>query len=227
MDTFVKHSALYDAHTAHHAIFADRGGWAVASRYGEVEAEESRVRASVGVIDLSEAAKFEVSGRDLATWASQRFGAEPVAPLRAWRSDGAVSVSGLWCRLREDRGIFIASGESSAIEMRLQPSEHETAHLTDITSVYTLLRIAGPETIPLLRKFTSLDMRSSRFSNLSCAQATIAKVRSLIVREDVADLPACWVMCTRDYAEFVWESLLHAGASPFGCEVMEKIGIKD
>ena len=72
--------------------------------------------------------------------------------------------------------------------------------------------IAGPNTRALLSKLTSLNLE------LTTAYGTVAHVRSLVTRDELGFL----VMVPRDYAESVWEAILHAGEefhiTPFGLE---------
>jgi heterotetrameric sarcosine oxidase gamma subunit len=229
MTSPLKHSALYDVHAAHRAAFATVADWRVPARYGDPRDEARRVREGVGVIDRSDTGKFEIAGRRLGAWIAQRFGDEgAVAPMQACRVAVDVHAPGLWCRLREDRGMLLISPEhATSIHAILALSTGEGVHLTEVTPVYTALQIAGPQSIPLLRKLTPLDLRPARFPPFACAQAMVAKVRALVVRDDLGDLPSFWLLVTRDYGEFVWETLLHTGAglgiAPFGYEAYERV----
>ena len=83
-------------------------------------------------------------------------------------------------------------------------------YVTDVTSVYKQFLLAGPRGRDVLRKLTSLNV--SKLPDLACAQASLAHVHALVLRQDLGSVPAFHLLTTRDYAESVWESLLHAGA---------------
>jgi glycine cleavage system aminomethyltransferase T len=91
---------------------------------------------------------------------------------------------------------------------------------TDVTSVYANLFLAGPQSRAVLGKLTSLNVSDARLANLSCAQASLAHVHSIVLREDIGSLPAFHVLFSREYGESVWESIVHAGhefhLQPFG-----------
>ncbi len=95
----------------------------------------------------------------------------------------------------------------------------------DITSVYAALLLAGPQTNELLRKLTSLNL--SHFANGNCAQASLAHAHAILIREDLDRLLSYKVLVTRDYAESVWESILHAGRefhiAPFGLNALDRL----
>jgi heterotetrameric sarcosine oxidase gamma subunit len=85
-------------------------------------------------------------------------------------------------------------------------------YVTDVTSVYAQFLLAGLRSRDLLRKLTSLNVSDRKLPNLACAQTSLAHVHTLVLRQDLESVPAFHLLVTRDYAESVWESLLHAGA---------------
>jgi len=82
---------------------------------------------------------------------------------------------------------------------------------TDVSSVYTGLRLAGPRSKDVLGKLTSLNTRNAAFPNLSGAQASVAHAHAIVLREDIGSIPSFHLLVGRDYAESVWESIVHAG----------------
>jgi len=100
------------------------------------------------------------------------------------------------------------------------------AYITDVTSVYAQFLIAGPRSRDILRKLTSLNVAALR--NLDCGQAAVAHVHAIVLRDDFAGLPAFHVLVSREYAESVWEAVLHSGhefrAAPCGFEALEQLG---
>jgi len=81
----------------------------------------------------------------------------------------------------------------------------------DVSSVYTCLRLCGPRSRDVLNKLTSLNVSSAAFPNLSCAQATVAHVHAIVIRDDIGPMLAFYLLVSREYAESVWESTVHAG----------------
>jgi glycine cleavage system aminomethyltransferase T len=97
----------------------------------------------------------------------------------------------------------------------------------DVTSVYTVLRLVGPKSREVLGKLTSLNVSNTALPNLGCAQASLAHVPGIFLREDIAAIPAFHLLVTRDYAESVWDAILHAGHEfhlcPSGVEALRSL----
>jgi glycine cleavage system aminomethyltransferase T len=83
--------------------------------------------------------------------------------------------------------------------------------VTDITSVYSAILLAGPDSRDVLQKLTTLDVRDSALPEGAARQTRLAHVNATILRNQ-----GFLILNTRDVAEHVWETLLHAGARPFG-----------
>lgn len=96
---------------------------------------------------------------------------------------------------------------------------------TDVTSVYASFRLAGPRSKDVLSKLTSLNVADVALPNLSCAQADVAHVHTIALREDMGSSPAFHLLVSREYGESVWEAIVHAGNEfhlcPFGLNAVQ------
>ena len=96
---------------------------------------------------------------------------------------------------------------------------------TDVSSIYANLLIAGPRSKDLFAKLTSLRLSDDALPSGACAQASVAHAHAIVLREDLPQTPAYHVLVSREYAESVWESILHAGHEyhlhPFGLKALE------
>jgi aminomethyltransferase len=96
---------------------------------------------------------------------------------------------------------------------------------TDVTGVYADLFLAGPWSNAVFGKLTSLNVSTGKLPNLSCAQASLAHVHTIVLREDLGSIPGFHLLVSREYAESVWESIVHAGhefhLQPFGLEALD------
>ena len=86
--------------------------------------------------------------------------------------------------------------------------------MTDVTSVYSAILLAGPKSREVLQKLTTLNVRESSMPEGAARQARLAHVNATILRSDCRGLPGFLILSTRDVAEHVWEALLHAGGAP-------------
>jgi heterotetrameric sarcosine oxidase gamma subunit len=100
--------------------------------------------------------------------------------------------------------------------------------VTEVTSVFAQIVLAGPHGRDILRKLTSLNVSEAALPDLGSGQTTLAHVRgTILLRQDLGKLPAFHILVGRDYGEDVWDSLLHAGhefdLAPFGLEAFEAL----
>lgn len=82
--------------------------------------------------------------------------------------------------------------------------------VTDVSSVYSAIRLAGPKSREILQKLTTLNVNESAMPVGAARQTRLAHVNAIILREQDAFL----ILNTRDVALHVWEALTHAGAQP-------------
>ena len=217
-----KQSSVHAAHVEHGAVMAHKAGWVMPERYADLNDEASRVQQGVGLIDRSDIIKIDVKGSALQTWVKQTFDADITAQeaCRGITDDGTVRIC---CLMRVDWGLMIVPTPHTAERVdTLMEHAPRALHMTDVSSVYTALQLIGPRCLDVLQKLTSLDLRPSLFSNLTCKQGTIAKVPGLMLRDDLAAYPSYWIFITREYGEFVWETICDVGKAcdliPIGYE---------
>jgi glycine cleavage system aminomethyltransferase T len=101
------------------------------------------------------------------------------------------------------------------------------AEAIDVSSVYAVLRLAGPNSREVLRKLSSLNVSDTVLPNFGCAQASLAHIPGIFLREDIGTIPAFHLLITRDYAESAWKAILHAGHEfrlcPSGVEALHSL----
>lgn len=105
-----------------------------------------------------------------------------------------------WWRLAAGRYLVIGD-----------PPLEAPAEAIEVTSVYANLLLAGPRAKDTLGKLGSLNTSETSLPNLSCASGSLAHAHAIVLREDIGAMPAYHLLFSRDYAESVWESILHAG----------------
>jgi glycine cleavage system aminomethyltransferase T len=86
-----------------------------------------------------------------------------------------------------------------------------SSSVTDVTSVYSAILLAGPMSRQVLQKLSTLNVGDAAMPEGVARQTRLAHVNAIILRSE-----GFLILNTRDVAEHVWEALLHAGARPFG-----------
>src|SRR6202046_2317828 len=86
-----------------------------------------------------------------------------------------------------------------------------SSSITDVTSIYSAILLAGPKSREVLRKLTTLNVSEAAMPEFSARQTRLAHVNATTLHNQ-----GFLILNSRDVAEHVWQALLHAGASPFG-----------
>lgn len=217
-------------------------GWHRPDYYTAVADEVQTIRERVGLSDVSPVTKFDIQGKDalsalvrrLALGATLRGGqVVRLSPQTLSIDSEQNRLDGRLCCLTQDHA-FLITPPSTAGEVRqaLSPSNEPAPnvtcfHMTDVTSSFTAVQIIGPQGGELLRKLTALNLNLPAFSNLSCAQGSVAKVHALVMRADVKTQLAYEVYCRREFGEYMWETLHDAGQEfgvvPFGIAAQRQL----
>jgi glycine cleavage system aminomethyltransferase T len=86
-----------------------------------------------------------------------------------------------------------------------------SSSVTDVTSIYSAILLAGPKSRDMLQKLTTLNVNDKAMPEGAARQTRLAHVNATILRGK-----GFLILNTRDVAEYVWQTLLHVGAHPFG-----------
>lgn len=221
----VKRTPLYRTALALGATLTDHAGWQVAARFRSPEEEAQQAQAGVVLADTSWLDKVEVRGRRLDPVARQVAGAT-VWPLAA----GEVLVT---CepldmpavrQAIQDQALPLSLGERSGEGSN---TESPSLSVTDVTSVYAALVVAGPHSRAVLQRLTALDLSDPAFPDLVCARTGLAHVHATILRQDLGPIPAYWLLVGWEYGAYVWDAVLHAGEAlgitPIGLEALHRL----
>lgn len=187
-------------------------GWQVPASFTSADDEAGNVRESVGLADISWTLKYDLKGQGLK-------GRPTVGPEATW-----------WPLGRHHGMITCEPPAKGAVTECLQQIQNARAdhslplpfYVTNISSVFTHLLLAGPHSQDVLRKLTSLKLSDDVLGDSNCAQAAVAHVHAIVLRKNLRAIPAYQILVSREYGESVWESLLHAGnefhITPFGLQ---------
>ena len=168
-------------------ITVDRG-WEEVAHFTSPEEEAEAVRRSVGLADCSSMPKFDLQRGNLNS--APGLGAE----AQAWRLRAGRYLVTCPPRNRdlveEELHRYVAAACASS----------DAAYLTDLTSVYAALLLAGPRSPEVLRKLVDLDVSDDAFPNLTCAQTGVHHTYAILMRRDIESLRAYLILVNRNTA---------------------------
>lgn len=196
---------------------SNRFGWRVAEEFASSDSEVVTLRESVGLADWSWLPKFDLRGGSLR------------APPRL--GHGATS----WCLGRGHYLVTCMPKDSEALtaslEERRTGSRGEAPpkfYVTDVTAVYAALLLAGPRSVDVLNKLVDMGVPDRTPPQSGCVQIGIAHVRVILFRWDVGSNQGYLILVHREYAEWLWNVVSHAGREfalqPLGLLACEQLG---
>lgn len=218
-DYFIKQTALFNRHRQHGASWIEHHGWQVPACFVTVEGEAACVRRGAGLADLSWMLKFDLKGYGLKSLPALGNRALPwvLAPLHFLLTCDPSDREAVTESLQH----FPVAGRALSLPPPI--------YVTEVTSVYAQFMLAGPRCRDILSKLTSLNLSESSLPDLSCGQSSVAHVHTIILREDLGDIPAYHLLVSREYGESVWEFILHAGhefqLTPFGLQAQQLLRV--
>ena len=84
-------------------------------------------------------------------------------------------------------------------------------HVVDVTSAFAGLLLAGPHSREVLRRLAAPDVSDSALANRQCISAKVAGIHTRLLREDLHGILAYTLLVGTEYAEYAWDTILHAG----------------
>jgi sarcosine oxidase subunit alpha len=229
-------SALHHKHLQLGADMVELRGWQRPACYTGAEDEICRLSEAVGLCDVSPVGKLNVQGEeidhflDAAILDFDKMGVGGVS--RGQLVTGDLQQAAEIARLAYDELLMLtAPGQAAAVMSLLEEHRYKCVHIVDITSALTGVRLAGPDTRHVLSRLTELDIGPDALPDWSSAQAKIAEVSGILVRRDAGDLLGFDLYFSRDYGEYMWESLMEAGEDylivPFGIDALGRLEFED
>jgi glycine cleavage system aminomethyltransferase T len=209
-----RQTALFHKHEQAGANLVDHHGWRVPAYFTYAQKEAEQLSKSAGLSDVSWTVKLDLKGYGLKT-------PPELKASRAWRLGPQHYLA--TCDPSASEGVLAQLRSFSAPpDLSLPPP----VYVTDVTSAYAQFLLAGPRSREVLRKLTSLNV--SALANLACGQSSVAHVPSIILRDDLGQIPAFHVLVGREYGQSAWDAILHAGhefdIAAVGLKALEFLG---
>ncbi len=212
-----KRSPVHHEMTQSGATLIEVSGWYVAEDFGDAEREALKVRSGAGISDISAHRKWEIKGSELSEWAKRLLSGN-VPEVGRSTCLGLSSFS----RVSQNESLLVLGMIDAAIPALINKSDPQSSclHILDRTDGYGGFLLCGPRVRAVLAGLTSLDLRESKFPDLSCAAGPLAATRVFVVRRDQFGLPAYEIFFNREYGQYLWRVVMEAGReyeiTPFG-----------
>ena len=189
-------------------VFEERDGWSVATSFGAVVAERSRIAQTVGFADRSWMRKFEL--RTGAGTAAAGDGSLAPATMEAFGTATRTADGGWRCPVTPERTLLLG-GREPLVDDAL-----------DLTCAHAALELAGPLAGECLARFCAIDVRPSVLPVGGFRPGSVARTPGYLLRTrpDALLILTGWA-----YGEYLWETVATAaqrlGGGPVGTEALD------
>ena len=198
----------------------DTFSWYRSSDFDTVGAEARAVRASVGLMEATNFAKYSVRGSGAAEWLDRMLtcrlppaGRMTLAPML--KEDGKLIGDFTLANLGDEGFFIVGSGLAEEYHMRWfeqhlpdDGSVTVTAHGSDLCG----LAIAGPRSREVLAAVTTADLSAEAFRFMDIRRIPLGMTSALVGRVSYTGDLGYEIWCSPSYQLHIFEALMKAGA---------------
>ena len=216
----------------------DEFSWRRSTDFDHVGREARAVRASVGLAEISNFAKYRFWGEGAQAWLDRMLAAKIPPPGRMTlapmlKHDGRIIGDFSLSHLDEGRFFLVGSGMAEAYHMRWF-----AAHLPADGSVQmkaegldlTGLTIAGPQARALLQSLTDTDIGHDAFGFMAIKQMELGMLPALVGRVSYTGDLGYEIWVRPEYQIALWEMLMDKGKAfdlkLFGARAMNALRVE-
>lgn len=237
--SLVRRTPMHYWHEAAGATMMDAGNWKRPQVYTSPTREYDAVRQRAGLIDVSTLGKIELRGRDVVRFLEfiypNRFANLQQGRVRygiICDDAGIILDDGTISRLGHDRFFLTTTtGNADAIDSWfrwwLAAKPGLDVQMTNVSTGYAAMNLAGPKSREILGKLTSADLSTAALPYLSAAQFPIAGVPAIVLRIGFVGELGYEIHVPSHYGLAVWEAIVEAGKphslEPFGIEAQRML----
>ena len=196
--------------------------WRRSNAHAAVAAECRSVRESVGLLEISNYGKFEVTGPAAEQWLSQVMANKIPAPGRMalapmLNDRGRLIGDFTVCRLSKERFFLIGTYAAEAFYLRWFERSLPASGVTirPCATEYVGLSVAGPNARALLQSLCADDLSTAAFPFMTFRRVDVGMVPALVGRVSFTGDLGYEIWVTTDYQRTLYD-LLSAAGREFG-----------
>ncbi len=215
--------------------------WSRSTDFDHVGKEAKAVRKSVGILDISGFAKFEISGKGARGWLDKMLackippaGRMNLAPMLNARGKmmGDFTVANI-SDYRGERYFLAGSGIAEEFYLRYFESslpKNGSVRVDNLGLGFTGVSIAGPNARKLLEKVTHEDVSAAAFKFMDVRHMEIGHAPCLVGRVTYTGDLGFEIWTRTDNLRYVWDLLMAEGKEfsikPFGSRALNALRLE-
>jgi sarcosine oxidase subunit gamma len=211
------------------AAFVTVCGAAVAGRFGPGDEAAAR---TLGIADLSPLPRAGFKGGGAIAWLQ----GQGVSGIERDNMADAQADGCLAARLAPTEVLLLGGLDGNA---GLCASLEEAWSYEAAPATYPVLRsdasfwfaITGGHAATMFAKMCGVDLRPARFADGAIAQTSLARMSAIIIRHDLGDTLAYYILGDSAAAAFMWSCLIDAmgefGGQPIGLDALRALAGED
>ena len=121
----------------------------------------------------------------------------------------ATSVDGVWTLRLSPTHAVVLCPFGRVAELRGRIAASPTLCVIDMTCGWAAVMLGGEMVRQVFMRSSSLDVRADRFPPGACMAGSVMRCGSIVLNDD----DRFWVLCGWEFGEYMWDSLLDAGAT--------------
>ncbi len=221
----VRVSSIQPWHEANGSVPILAGAWIRPEHYGNAATEVRNTRTNVGITDVTPLGKLDLRGPDVSRLLSQLYTNKwmklPVGSVRygiMCAEDGVVLDDGVTGRLGDEHYLMTTTSSGAATvwewaENWLQTEHPEwNVHVTPVTTGFTSINVAGPNSRELVARVTDIDLDPEAFKYMQVRTGSVAGVADCFTwRIGFTGELSYELHVPSGHGLHVWEALLEAG----------------
>ncbi len=217
---------------------SEQFSWKRSTDFEHVGREVAGVRESVGLSEISNFAKYRITGTDAETWLDSMLacklpaqGRMTLAPML--KDDGRVIGDFSVARLADDTFLIIGSGLAESYHMRWFTSHLDAGKDVSLTAEslgLVGLSIAGPDARNVIQKLTTEDMSNDSFRFMAIREMQLGMVPAIVGRVSYTGDLGYEIWLKPEYQRRLFHDLMEAGAeyniSLFGSRALNALRLE-
>ncbi|MFT5134081.1 MAG: sarcosine oxidase subunit gamma [Gammaproteobacteria bacterium] len=210
----MKRSPILRRFTDPETVAVEINGYSVPVSVGDEEREkESRTRLTL--CDVTALSRAGFRGKNISSWLQAQHNIELPSVNQALITELGLMVT----RLSQTEILVSQDIEErgEGFNQMLDKSgcdpiseSHPDIYYLPRQDSHSCFMLSGEHCATMFSKLCAVDLRVNKFPNMSVAQTSLARASVIIIRRDLSETPAYFILMDSSLTEYLWDCLLDA-----------------